>query len=344
MPSGPNDKPERANTGGEDALIAEFWAPLAAGFAGTFDLRDDAAVIAPPPGCELVVTTDALIAGVHFFPDEPADAVGWKALAVNVSDLVGKGATPLAYVMNVALPTLDRDWLKAFAAGLGEAQEAFGCGLVGGDTDRTPGLLSVSITAFGSVPTGSMIRRATAQAGDRVYVAGTVGDVALGLALRRDPELSVRCRLDEAARQYLAGKFSRPRPPLVLVPALRACASAAIDISDGLMKDLGHLCRASGVGARLNAADVPLSSAAQAVLAAEGAVLADLMTGGEDYTVLAAVPPARAKAFEALAAETRTRVTCIGTLEPASAGVVALNAAGEPMSFTQLGWDHFSRG
>jgi thiamine-monophosphate kinase len=342
MPSDPNEASDAGGAGGEEALIAEFWAPLAAGFPGAFNLADDCAVIAPPEGCDLVVTTDALISGVHFFADEDADAVGWKALAVNVSDLVAKGAVPLAYVMSVALPALDRPWLTAFAAGLSAAQEAFGCRLVGGDTDRTPGPLTVSITAFGSVPAGGMLRRATARPGDRVYVAGTIGDAALGLALRRDPTLSARCRLDEAARRHLAGKFSRPQPPLALVPALRACASAAIDISDGLMKDLRHLCRASGVGARIVAADVPLSEAARAMLDAGGAAMDGLLTGGEDYTVLAAVPAERGDEFQSLAAEAGTRVTCIGTLTAAAGETVALDADGAPMRFAKMGWDHFS--
>ncbi len=159
MPSDPN-KPAT----GEELLIAEFWAPLAAAFPGAFALKDDCAVIAPPPGTELVVTTDALIEGVHFLPGEDAGAVGWKALAVNVSDLVAKGAEPLAYLMSIALPAPpDPAWLGKFAAGLRRAQEAFGCHLAGGDTDRTPGPLSVSITAFGCVPSGAMVRRSTAQ-------------------------------------------------------------------------------------------------------------------------------------------------------------------------------------
>ena len=340
MPSDPNN-PARDRVAGEEALIAEFWAPLAAAFPGAFALKDDCAVIAPPPGAELVVTTDALIEGVHFLPSEDASAVGWKALAVNVSDLAAKGAEPLAYLMSIALPAADRAWLGNFAAGLQSAQQAFGCHLAGGDTDRTPGPLSVSITAFGCVPSGTVVRRSTAQAGDRVYVSGAIGDATLGLALARDPGVRQRCKLDHAAWIALTGKFSRPRPPVALVPALRACASAAMDISDGLMKDFERLCRASNVGGRIEAARVPISQAARAVLAAGGTTLCELLTGGEDYEVLATVPVARAADFERLAHAAGTRVTCIGTITPPADGVVAIDATGAPLVIARTGWDHF---
>ncbi len=345
MPRDPNDpRPSDGDIGGEEALIAEFWAPLAAGFPGAYDLQDDCAVIAPPPGAELVVTTDALIAGVHFLPLEDAGAIAWKALAVNVSDLAAKGATPLAYLMSVALPGKpQRQWLASFTQGLRAAQEAFGCRLIGGDTDRTPGPLSVTITAFGTVPAVSMVRRATAQPADHVYVSGSIGDAALGLALRRDSQLGARCGLTEAASNYLAGKFSRPHPPVALAPVLLACASAAMDVSDGLMKDFDRMCRASGVGGRIEAAHLPLSDAAHAVIAAGGATVADLMAGGEDYEVIAAVPAARAGAFERMAGEVGTRVTRIGTMLQKSAGVVAMDAAGQPLAFSSRGWDHFSQ-
>jgi len=219
MTRDPSDTAHSRAISGEEALIAEFWAPLAAGFSGAFGLQDDCAVIAPPAGAELVVTTDAVIAGVHFFPDADPGAIAWKALAVNVSDLVAKGAAPLAYLMSVALPEAPhRAWLDKFTQGLRTAQDAFGCQLAGGDTDRTPGPLSVSITAFGVVPAGRMVRRATARPGDHVYVSGTIGDAALGLALRRDPVLGDRCKLDAAASGYLDGKFSRPHPPVALAP------------------------------------------------------------------------------------------------------------------------------
>lgn len=342
MTRDPSDTAHSRAISGEEALIAEFWAPLAAGFSGAFGLQDDCAVIAPPAGAELVVTTDAVIAGVHFFPDADPGAIAWKALAVNVSDLVAKGAAPLAYLMSVALPEAPhRAWLDKFTQGLRTAQDAFGCQLAGGDTDRTPGPLSVSITAFGVVPAGRMVRRATARPGDHVYVSGTIGDAALGLALRRDPAMRDRCKLDAAASGYLDGKFSRPHPPVALAPIIRACASAAMDVSDGLIKDFDRLCRASGVGGRIEALRVPLSDAARAVLAAGGATHVDLMTGGEDYEVLATIPPERAGEFERRATEAGTRVTCVGAITDAAPGVIATDEAGEAIVATKTGWDHF---
>ncbi|MEO8421849.1 MAG: thiamine-phosphate kinase, partial [Hyphomicrobium sp.] len=305
-------------------------------------LKDDCALIAAPPGTELAVTTDSIIAGVHFFPDEDPGAVAWKALAVNVSDLIAKGATPLAYLMSIALPGApDHAWLEKFAAGLGAAQAAFGCHLAGGDTDRTPGPISVTITAFGVVPEGCVVRRSTARVGDQVYVSGTIGDAALGLALRRDPALRATCGLNLEMRSVLEGKFSRPRPPVALIAALRTCASAAMDVSDGLIKDFDRLCRASAVGGRIEVPHVPLSAAAHAVVAAHGATLIDLITGGEDYEALATIPPSRAAEYERLAAAAGIAVTRIGAIEDASAGISAIDAAGVPLAIARTGWDHF---
>ena len=337
-----NDRQRTGAPGGEEALIAEFFAPLSDGFSGAYGLKDDCASIAVPPGYELIVTTDAVIAGVHFLPGDDPAAIAWKALAVNVSDLVAKGAAPLCYVMNLALPALDRSWLAAFSSGLRKAQSAFGCSLIGGDTDLTPGPLSVSITAFGTVPSGRMVQRGTAQAGDIVYVSGTIGDAALGLALRRDPQMATRVGLDSADCTYLEGRLSRPHPPLPLAPVLLTCASAAMDVSDGLMKDFDRLCRASSVAGRLDATLTPLSPPADKVLSADETKLADLMSGGEDYEALATVNPAKAAEFEQLACGAGIPVTRIGSVTAGPAGAVAIDVAGRTMSFGKLGWDHFS--
>ena len=335
------EKPDSPHS--EEAIIGEFWAPLAAGFPGAFGLKDDCAAITPAPGLDLVVTTDAVIAGVHFFPGDDAGAIAWKALAVNVSDLVAKGAAPLAYVMSLALPEApERAWLAAFAEGLRRAQAAFGCSLIGGDTDRTPGPLGVSITAFGTVPTGRMVRRSTARPGDALYVSGTIGDAALGFALRRDPELALRCGLDAAAQAHLDAKYRQPRPPVGLRSALLNHASAAMDISDGLVKDFDRLARTSRAGGEIDATAVPLSAAARAVLAAGGATLADLITGGEDYEVLAAIAPQQVEKFETAAAAAGTPVTRIGFIADAALGLSVRDGSGRAMAFTRTGWDHFS--
>ncbi len=187
-----------------------------------------------------------------------------------------------------------------------------------------------------------MVMRSTAKAGDNVYVTGSIGDATMGLALRLDPTPSVRYQLDAEGKRYLEGKFSRPHPHVGIIAPLRACASAAIDISDGLMKDFARLCRTSGVGGHIAASQVPLSGPARAIIAAGGASLADLMSGGEDYEVLATVPPTMSHEFERLAAKAGTRVTCIGSIGPASAGISATDDDGAPLIFTKTGWDHIS--
>ena len=325
----------RNNLDSEEAIIAAFWAPLAAGYAGAFGLTDDCAAITPEPGCDLVVTADAVIEGVHFFPGAMANEIAWKALAVNVSDLVAKGATPFAYMMMIALPGApERRWLAAFAEGLHRAQEAFGCRLIGGDTDRTPGPLSVSITAFGSVPAGRMVRRSTARPGDLVYVSGTIGDAALGLDQRRDVGLS--------AYYGRPDRFSTPQPRVALARVVRDMAAAAIDVSDGLVKDFDRLCRASGVGGRIDAERVPVSEEARSVLTVEETTLARLITGGEDYEVLATVARERAADFERAAQAAGVPVAQIGAIEEAAAGVRVIDAFGKTLTFAATGWDHFS--
>ena len=342
MPTAPNDQASGVD-GGEEALIAEFWAPLAHGYRGSLGLKDDCAIVAVERDEELVVTTDGLIEGVHFFAGEDPAAVAFKALAVNISDLVAKGARPFAYTMSVALPAFERAWLQAFASGLMDGQREFGCHLIGGDTDRTPGPLSVSITAFGAVPAGRMVRRETARPGDHIYVTGTIGDAALGLRMRQDVGAAERRGLTAARAGYLEGRFSRPRPRVEMIEAVRACASASMDISDGLMKDLDRLCRASGAGASIEAALVPLSDVARVLVEGGEARLEDLMFGGEDYEILAAVRPDQDLEFERRAVAAGVRATRIGAITAGPIGVMAIDAKGQPMAFTKLGWDHFSQ-
>lgn len=328
-------------TEGEDELIETTFAPLAAGFQGALGLKDDCALLSPPPGEDLVLTTDAVAAGVHFFPDDAPADIAWKALAVNVSDLAAKGARPIAYLMSLAFPERpERGWLDAFAAGLAEAQEAFGVGLAGGDTDRRPGPFSATITAIGSVPTGQMVRRTTARPGDVLFVSGTLGDSALGLLLRQDRELASALGLGEAEARHLIGRYLRPEPRLALAPALRGFASAAMDISDGLLKDCGRLARAAGVSATLDSTRLPLSGAAQQALLHRPALLERVLTGGDDYEVLAAVPPDRVTAFRAAAAGGGVAVSEIGHVATGS-GITVTGQDGRALEFGAAGWDHF---
>ena len=230
---------------GEDDLIARYFAPLA-GPAG-LGLRDDAALMRPPPGQDLVLTADALVAGVHFFADDPPAAIARKALRVNLSDLAAKGARPLGFLLTLALPGDWReDWLAAFADGLGADASAFDCPLIGGDTVATPGPLTLSVTAIGSVPEGRMARRTGVKPGDRIYVTGTIGDAAIGLRVRqgRGPDIP------QADKAFLIERYLMPEPRLKLIGAMAAHATGGMDVSDGFVGDLTKMLDASGVSAR----------------------------------------------------------------------------------------------
>ncbi len=336
---------------GEEAVIQRYFAPLAAGAAGAYGLGDDAACLTPTPGHDLVVTTDAIAEGVHFLPGDPPADIGWKALAVNLSDLAAKGATPRAYVMALAMPELPApDWLAGFAAGLRAAQEAHGTVLIGGDTDRRPGPLSVAITALGEVPSGRMVRRGAAQAGDLIFVSGSLGDAALGLRLRRAPSLARPWNLDDRAAAQLAGRYLRPAPRTALAPVLLAHASAAMDLSDGLLKDLGRMCRASGTRAEVAFAALPLSPPVRAALAADTGLAEAIVAGGDDYELLISVPPAARRAFAHAAAAAGVAVAHIGQHSARASGqssaapaddVILRDAVGAAMQLVRTGWDHF---
>lgn len=322
----------------EDRLIARYFKPLAT-HPGAFGFNDDASAIAPPAGHDLVLKTDGLIEGVHFFPDDPADAVGRKALRVNLSDLAAKGAAPLGFLLAIALPKgFSEDWLAAFARGLGEDAQAYRCPLLGGDTDSTPGPTSISIAAFGAVPHGTMVRRAGAKAGDRVFVTGTIGDAALGLRVRRGEAAS--WKLDAAMRDHLVSRFHLPQPRNPLAEAVRQHASAAMDVSDGLAADLAKLCRASQVAADIDVARVPLSAAAKQALAGDAALIEPVLTGGEDYEILCTIPEAGAAAFRQAAAAEGVPVSEIGRCASGE-GARFLDASGRTLSFGKPGYSHF---
>jgi thiamine-monophosphate kinase len=324
---------------GEDRLIARHFRPLAK-HPGALGLADDAAVLTPPPGCDLVLTTDGIIAGVHVFPDAPADAIARRALRVNLSDLAAKGAKPVGFLLAVALPAGTTDeWVAAFARGLGEDAEHYGCPLLGGDTDHTLGLLSISITAFGTLPTGTMVRRNGARPGDTLFVTGTVGDAALGLMLRKDAQAGAS--LTAAQRNHLLTRYLQPEPRNALAEIARTHASAALDISDGLTGDLAKLCRASGVTVDIEAARVPLSDAARALIAREPALLESVLTGGDDYEILAAVPAGKVEGFRAGAQAAGIAVTEIGRLAAGKTPPQFIGPDGRPLVFERTSYSHF---
>jgi thiamine-monophosphate kinase len=323
----------------EDRLIARYFAPLAT-HPGAFGLVDDAAAIAPPPGCDLVLKTDGVIAGVHFFPDDPPDTIGRKALRMNLSDLAAKGARPLGFIMSVALPAqIDEAWLAGFAGGLGDDAKLYECPLLGGDTDRTPGPISVSVSAFGALPHGTMVRRSTAKVGDCLLVSGTIGDSALGVRLRKDQSLARRWRLNAAMQAHLKQRYLLPQPRNVLAEAVLHHAASAMDISDGLAGDLAKLCRASGVAADVDIARVPLSDAARAAVAADPAALEAALTGGDDYEILLTLAPDKLAAFSADAKRAGVAVTEIGRIA-AGQGARFLRD-GKPLIFARASYSHF---
>jgi thiamine-monophosphate kinase len=326
----------------EDELIATLFAPLAG--PGGLGLRDDAAVIAPKPGHDIVVSKDMLIAGVHFFAADPPGAIARKALRVNLSDLAAKGAMPSGFLLGLALPTnWTGEWLKDFVHGLDADAQHFGCPLLGGDTVRTPGPLSLSITAFGEVPSGRMVPRTGARAGDLVYVSGTIGDSAIGLRLRLRERLDTPwiAVLGEKSAADLCDRYLLPRPRLGLRVALREHASAAMDVSDGLAGDLAKMLGLAGLTAEIAAGDVPLSEAARAVLKLSPGLIEAVLTGGDDYEILCTVPPLNAKAFEASAKEAGVSVTRIAV---ARSGVTAPqfnDADGAAFVFASRSFSHF---
>ena len=324
---------------GEFELIAKYFAPLAEAAPGAQGLRNDAALFDPAGDDSLVLTLDAMVAGVHFLPGDPAETIGRKLLRVNLSDLAAMGARPRGYLLAAAFPKdIDEAWIAAFAAGLAEDQARFGVALYGGDTVSTPGPLTLTLTAFGEALGDRALSRATARAGDMVYVSGTIGDGLLGLEALRGclPDLA------EAHRSHLATRYRLPEPRLELGRRLAetGLASAALDVSDGLAADLGHIAEESGLASEIEAGAVPLSPAARAVVEAAPERLAGLLGGGDDYELLFTVSPGRAGEVAALARELDLPLTEIGQMS-VGRGLRVRDPAGREMALEGTGWQHF---
>ena len=311
----------------EFTLIARHFAPLA-GDAG-LGLLDDAAVLMPPADRELVVTADAMVGGVHFPPDDPARMIGQKLLRVNLSDLAAMGAVPLGYLLTVSAPrTTPEAWFAAFAAGLAADQATYGVQLLGGDTTSTPGPITLSVTLLGHVAPGQAWRRSGARAGDGLWVTGTIGDGVLGLAAVRgelaDPDGS------------LAARYRLPQPRLGL--ALHGIVSAAMDVSDGLVQDAGHMARASGVALEIETDQVPVSAAGRH---AGPRFVASGVAGGDDYELLLAVPPENERAMLLAAEAAAVPVTRIGRFSAGAPEVTGVRADGSAVELGGGGWSHF---
>lgn len=322
---------------GEFEIIARYFAPLAVGVPGALGLTDDVAFLDVSEGEELVAKTDSVVASVHFLPDDPPDLIARKVLRRNLSDLAAKGAVPRWYLLDAAFPKGVGDaWIAGFARGLAHDQAEFDVSLVGGDTKATPGLATFAITLLGVVRAGSGLRRNGARVGDEIYVTGTIGDAALGLLARRG-----RLRfLKPRQRDALIGRYRLPQPRVALGPHLLGVASASIDVSDGLVADLGHLCETSKLAGVIEEARVPLSPPARAALARRPQLIAQVLTGGDDYEILFTAPAAAANTLERLAGELKVPITRIGRMT-AGKGVTVLDAEGRARKLARPGWTHF---
>lgn len=319
---------------GEFELIAQIFAPLATS-PGAFGLTDDAAVVTPPAGHDLVATTDALVEGVHFFGDDPPDLIARKALRVNLSDLAAKGCAPLGYLLSLSIPTRVRlDWLQAFASGLAQDQGEFDISLIGGDTTATPGPISIAVTAFGHLPSGTMLRRLGAKVGDLVFVSGMIGDAGGGQRCLSGEGLT----LSNEDRAFLIGRYHLPEPRLALGQALRNVASASIDVSDGLLADLGHVAKASGKRIVVEAAKVPVSRAMSAMHPQDTIVFA--ASAGDDYEIVFTVPPERCRAMVRIGEAQGVAISHIGRVVRGS-GVALLDGSGGEIPVVRRGFTHF---
>lgn len=326
---------------GEFDIIARYFAPLATA-TGALGLRDDTAVLRPPEGQEIVLSCDTIVEGVHFLKDDPPDSIAHKALAVNLSDLAAKGARPYVYLLALSLPSEPTSsWLEAFASGLRGLQERVGIVLVGGDTTASPGPLSLTVTVLGLVPQGHAVLRLGAKASDRLYVSGTIGDAYLGLRLLKDPALARTLGFSEEDTAFVIDRYRRPRARNDLALLVRNFAQAAIDVSDGLVGDIEKLCKVSHVGALIEASRVPLSPAARKAVELQPELLEALMTAGDDYEIVAAVPETSANYFEAEALGKRLSVTMIGRIEGSSGEARVLGPGGKALKLGRKGFSHF---
>ena len=319
-------------SGGEFDFIRTRLGPLTRNHAAALGLSDDAAVLDPPTGCQLVLACDTLVSGVHFRTGDAPDVAAARAMRSNLSDMAAMGADPIGYLSALTWPRdVDPAWRDGFAAGLAAEQDRFGVPLLGGDTTSTPGPMTVTLSLIGKVPRGAALTRAGAADGDDVWVSGTIGDAALGLAVLEG---------ESGIPKALTARYTHPEPRLALGRSLRGLASAAIDISDGLLADAGHVAETSGLSITIEAGTVPLSEAARTWLAGAGeGGLARLVTGGDDYELLFTAPRAHRDAIAALVRGDRP-LTRIGRAETGS-GVVCRDASGRLLQTDRAGFTHF---
>lgn len=319
-------------------LIARHFAPLSG--EGAFGLLDDAALLAVPENKKLVVTQDALAARVHFFADDLPRLIAKKALRVNISDLVAKGAIPYAYSLALGLgEDWDEKWIAAFAKGLAEDQAGFDMMLTGGDTYKSPGGVTISITAFGLVDADDYTSRLGACVGDAIFVTGTIGDAALGLKLKLG-EIDSRI-FGKHEKSYLQERYLLPQPTSMMAPIIGEFASASMDISDGLVGDLEKLCKASNVGAEVKVQEIPLSAPVSKIRQIIPEHIQTALTGGDDYELLFSVPNKLVAEFRAATYLLPISISKIGVVKDGKDGIVLLNDDGSQLSFENNSYKHF---
>lgn len=320
----------------EFSLIKQYFTPLAAGFPGSLNLTDDAALIDVPAGKQLIITKDTISEGIHFLGTEEAPLVAKKLLRVNLSDLAAKGATPLCYLIAACLPeSTDERWVEGFAEGLKQDQQEFAIHLAGGDTTKTLGTLSLSLTAFGLIDSGKMLKRSGAEIGDNIYVSGTIGDATLGL-MSLNGELNPNFERDDELEQ----RYFLPQPRVTLGQKLVGIATSCMDVSDGLVQDLGHICTTSQVGATIHLSSLPLSHSAMRLVGRYPELWEHIITGGDDYELLFTAPASAEKTIAALSQEVHVPITKIGHLTKGT-NVSVLNAQGSQLALKRTGYRHF---
>ena len=324
---------------GEFDLIARYLKPLATS-PGAFGLQDDAALIEVPEGKQLVMSKDVLIGNVHFFPDDLPDLIARKALRTNVSDIISKGAEPYAYALGLCFPnTIDDAFMEAFAHGLAADQDLFGMSLLGGDTTHSINDFVISVTIYGLSDEKGPVKRDGAKAGDALYVSRTLSESALGLLSFKEPERMTG--IDEALLNELLAAYLLPQPPYGLQSIIAAHASASMDISDGLLADCAHLCRASGMSARIQEEQLPFSAAVRAVLKAHPELREIAIQGGDDYQCLMAIPRENQEAFLNACKGAEIQVSRVGETREKADSLVELYNHDEVSSIKISGYQHF---
>ncbi len=311
--------------------IRNYFLPLTDSNAMARDLADDAAVIQPVEDTSFVVTTDALTEGIHFFPDTQPSLIAQKALRVNLSDLAAMGATPHAYTLSLLIPHhCDDTWIDAFCHGLAEDQERFGIQLIGGDSSSIDGPVTLSITAFGLAKHHNLLSRSGAQSGDDVWVSGSIGDAFLGLhAIKQQ----------QHHHEALINRYHLPQPRIILGQALHGMAHSAIDVSDGLLQDLEHICHASAVGADIQLQAIPVSDIAREYTDGHHINPVDLLAGGDDYELLFTASPDCHSAIETLSRKLSLPLTCIGAMKDGH-DVTLRDEDGDEITMQHKGYQH----